>query len=100
MECVLVLKLANPYFQKKLESIEVERGKTTSRLLQEMEKTGFQGRKLGEAAQIWEEMLRNRDLTIFTGFAGSMSTTARYSEANFLTGIFLSEGSSNGTQIT
>jgi len=84
MECVLVLKLANPYFQKKLESIEVKKGKTISRLLQEMVKTGFQGRKLGEAAQIWEEMLRDRDLTIFMGFAGSMSTTGQWKIVRWL----------------
>jgi deoxyhypusine synthase len=78
MVCVLFLKLANPYFQRKLESIEVEKGKTISRLLQEMAKTGFQGRKLGEAAQVWEEMLRDRDLTIFLGFTGSMSTTGQW----------------------
>ncbi|MBO3800482.1 MAG: deoxyhypusine synthase family protein, partial [Candidatus Brockarchaeota archaeon] len=37
-----------------------------------MAKTGFQGRKLGEAFQVWEEMLRDENVTIFLGFAGSM----------------------------
>jgi len=84
MGCTLILKLVNPYFQKKLESIEVEKGKTISQLLQEMAKTGFQGRKLGEAAQAWEEMLRNRDLTIFMGFTGSMSTTGQWKIVRWL----------------
>jgi deoxyhypusine synthase len=66
-----------PYFKEKLETIEV-RKKSLSQLLQEMARTGFQGRKLGEAALLWEEMLGEEDLTIFFGYAGSMSTTGMW----------------------
>lgn len=66
------------YLKKRLESIEVEKGKSISRLLSEMARTGFQGRRLGEILQVWEEMLKDEDVTIFMGFAGSMSTTGQW----------------------
>ena len=66
-----------PHFKEKVESIEVKE-KTISQLLVEMAKTGFQGRKLGEAVEVWEEMLREKNLTIFMGFSGSMSTTGMW----------------------
>ncbi len=66
-----------PYFKEKLETIEV-RKKSLSQLLQEMAKTGFQGRKLGEAAALWEEMLGKKNMAIFFGYTGSMSTTGMW----------------------
>ena len=68
----------NPYLTRKLESIEVRTPKTISQLLFEMSKTGFQGRRLGEAIETWVEMLKSRDLTIIMGLAGSMSTTGQW----------------------
>lgn len=70
--------MKNQYLKRRLESIEVEKGKSISKLLSEMAKTGFQGRRLGEVFQVWEEMLRDGDVTIFMGFAGSMSTTGQW----------------------
>ncbi len=70
--------MKDQYLKRKLESIEVERGKSISNLLSEMAKTGFQGRKLGEVFQVWEEMLKDEEVTIFMGFAGSMSTTGQW----------------------
>jgi deoxyhypusine synthase len=66
-----------PYFKEKLESIEVKE-KSISQLLSEMAKTGFQGRKLGEAVDVWAEMIQKDGLTIFMGYAGSMSTTGMW----------------------
>ncbi|NOZ76775.1 MAG: deoxyhypusine synthase [Euryarchaeota archaeon] len=43
-----------------------------SELLEAMEDTGFQGRRLGEAARVWKEMLKEDDITIFLGLAGAM----------------------------
>lgn len=62
---------------KEVKTIEVGR-KSISELLTEMANTGFQGKKLGEVLKIWEEMLRQKDLTIFLGLAGSMSTTGQW----------------------
>jgi len=43
-----------------------------------MANTGFQGRKLGEVVKVWEKMLKEKDLTIFLGYAGSLSTTGQW----------------------
>ena len=66
------------YFRERVEAVEVEKEKSISKLLKEMSKTGFQGRKLGEAVDTWEEMLKEKDLTIYMGLAGSMSTTGMW----------------------
>lgn len=43
-----------------------------------MAETGFQGKKLGEVARIWTEMLTSRGVTIFMGLTGSLSTTGQW----------------------
>jgi len=67
----------NPYLKEKVKSITVKK-KNISQLLTEMAETGFQGRKLGEVVEIWEKMLGEKDLTIFLGYAGSLSTTGQW----------------------
>ena len=62
---------------KPVKTIEVGK-KSVSALLAEMAQTGFQGKKLGEAAEIWAEMARQKDLTIFLGLTGSLSTTGQW----------------------
>lgn len=52
--------------------IEVQPEKTISQLLSEMSLTGFQGRKLGEAADVWTAMLKKREIVIWMGLAGAM----------------------------
>jgi len=66
-----------PYFKEKLKTIEV-RDKSISQLLDEMAKTGFQGRKLGEVVDVWEDMIKEDDLVIIMGYSGSMSTTGMW----------------------
>ena len=66
------------YLSKKVNAIEVKKKKSISQLLQEMADTGFQGRKLGEAVDIFERMIKDKNVTIFFGFAGSMSTTGQW----------------------
>jgi deoxyhypusine synthase len=62
---------------KPVGTIEVGR-KSISELLREMSETGFQGKKLGEVAGIWSEMAKQKDLTIFLGITGSLSTTGQW----------------------
>ena len=62
---------------KPVATIEVGR-KSVSALLDEMSQTGFQGKKLGEVARIWAEMARQKDLTVFLGLTGSLSTTGQW----------------------
>ena len=70
--------LSNP-----VRTIEVGK-KSVSRLLDEMAQTGFQGKKLGEVAKIWTEMTSRKDLTIFMGLAGSLSTTGQWKIVRWL----------------
>jgi len=53
------------------EPIEVYE-KSFAELLSSMARTGFQGRKLGEAFEIWTEMLREENITILMGLSGAM----------------------------
>ena len=65
------------YLSNPERSIEV-RPKSISTLLDEMAQTGFQGKRLGEAARIWSEMVQQKGMTIFMGYSGSMSTTGQW----------------------
>ena len=75
--------MSESYFNKKLEPIKVKE-KSVSQLLEEMSRTAYQGRKLGEAVEIWEKMLKDPDLTIIMGLAGSMSTAGQWTIVNWL----------------
>lgn len=68
---------------KPVATIEVGK-KSVSALLDEMAQTGFQGKKLGEVAKIWAEMARQRDLTVFLGLTGSLSTTGQWKIVRWL----------------
>lgn len=46
--------------------------KSTGELLKEMQQLGFQGRKLGEAAEAWLGMMREKNILIFLGISGAM----------------------------
>jgi deoxyhypusine synthase len=52
--------------------LEIDPEKSVSKLLEEMAFLGFQGRKLGEAADVWTSMLKKRDMVIWMGLAGAM----------------------------
>ncbi|MEM2098525.1 MAG: deoxyhypusine synthase [Candidatus Bathyarchaeia archaeon] len=75
--------MTESYFTKKLEPIHVKE-KTISQLLKEMSRTAYQGRKLGETVEIWENMIKEKDLTIIMGLAGSMSTAGQWTIINWL----------------
>ncbi len=68
--------MAELILDRKVEQIRVWE-KNISTLLQEMTRTGFQGRKLGEAVDVWLEMIKDKGLTICMGYAGSLSTTGQ-----------------------
>lgn len=73
----------NQYFKEKVKAIKVGK-KSVSQLLKEMENTGFQGRKLGEIVSVWEKMIKDKNLTIVLGYAGSLSTTGQWKIINWL----------------
>lgn len=74
----------NKYFIEKVKSIEVSNPKKISQLLSEMSQTGFQGKKLGEVVDVWEKMIRDENVTIILGYAGSLSTTGQWKMINWL----------------
>jgi deoxyhypusine synthase len=71
------------YFKEPVRAIEVGK-KSVAELLDAMADTGFQGRKLGEAAKVWEAMINDPDVTILMGYAGSLSTTGQWKIVNWL----------------
>ena len=75
--------MTNSYFKRKVEAIEVKQ-KGVSQLLAEMSRTAYQGRQLGQAVEVWEAMLNEKDLTIVMGFSGSMSTAGQWKIINWL----------------
>lgn len=66
------------YLKEKVKAIEIKKGRSIPQLLKEMADTGFQGRKLAEVAQTWEKMVKDKDVTIILGYAGSLSTTGQW----------------------
>jgi deoxyhypusine synthase len=75
--------MSKAYFKRKVEAIAVNE-KSISQLLAEMSRTAYQGRKLGEAVEVWEAMLKEKDLSIIMGFSGSMSTAGQWKMINWL----------------
>lgn len=69
---------------QKVEAIRVEPSKPISRLLTEMANTGFQGRKLSEVCEVYGDMIRDRDVTILLGYAGSLSVAGQWKIINWL----------------
>jgi len=54
------------------EPFQATSGRTVDQLLGQMSETAFQGRKLGEAFEIWSRMLKKRQIVIWLGIAGAM----------------------------
>ena len=72
------------YLRKKVKAIEVSAEKPISKLLEQMAETGFQGKNLGRVADVFHKMVEAPDLTIFFGYAGSLSTTGQWKIVNWL----------------
>lgn len=71
------------YLSRKLKTIEVG-DKSVSQLLEAMGNTGFQGKRLAEALDVWTQMASDPNITIFMGYAGSMSTTGQWKIVKWL----------------
>lgn len=73
----------NPYLSKPVSTLTVSK-KSVSGLLEAMAETGFQGKKLGQAAGLWLKMIKDPDLLICLGYTGSLSTTGQWKLVNWL----------------
>ncbi|MGC8568473.1 MAG: deoxyhypusine synthase [Nitrososphaeria archaeon] len=71
------VKSRDDFFKETVKPIEI-RKRSISELLEAMAETSFQGRKLGEVYRTWINMLNDKDVTIFMGLAGSMSTAGMW----------------------
>ncbi len=75
---------AKKLFQKKVDAIEVGSSKSISALLSQMGNTGFQGKSLAKVVDVYEDMIRDEDVTILFGYTGSLSTTGQWKIVNWL----------------
>ena len=71
-------------FQKKVDAIEVGSSSSISDLLAKMGNTGFQGKSLAKVVDVYEDMIRDQDVTILFGYTGSLSTTGQWKIINWL----------------
>ncbi len=76
-------KTTEELLSSKLRPIQVGR-KSISELLTAMRYTGFQGRNLGLAADIWEMAVKSKDTVIMMGYSGSLSTTGQWKIVKWL----------------
>ena len=59
------------FLRKKTKPIEIKKQKNID-LIRNMSLTGFQGRKLGEAVEVWQRMLKEKEITIWLGISGAI----------------------------
>ena len=67
-----IMNVVKKFLKLPTEPIEVWPDKKISQLTEEMLSTGFQGRKLAEALQLWSKMLKRKNIVIWLGLAGAM----------------------------
>lgn len=60
------------YMHTPTEPLRIEHSDTISDVLRKMTHTGFQGRQLGQAADVWTQMIEDEKCTIFLGLAGAL----------------------------
>ncbi|OGZ33308.1 MAG: hypothetical protein A2174_01035 [Candidatus Portnoybacteria bacterium RBG_13_41_18] len=63
--------MENKYLNKKTKPVEIKK-QSVSDLVENMSSSGFQGRKLGEAAKSWQEMIKEKEITIWLGISGAI----------------------------
>ncbi|WP_094227335.1 deoxyhypusine synthase [Methanolobus psychrotolerans] len=59
------------FTQNPTQPVEIK-DRSVSNLIEAMQYTGFQGRKLAESVKAWENMLKEENVTIFMGLSGAM----------------------------
>jgi len=59
------------FLKQKTKPIEIKK-QLTSELVENMSLGGFQGRKLGEVTKIWQQMMKEEEITIWLGISGAI----------------------------
>ncbi len=70
--------MSGKLLNKKVEAVEVSAGKSVSDLIFGMSKTGFQGGSLARTVEVFEKIIADPGVTVFLGYAGSLSTTGQW----------------------
>lgn len=73
---------SNPYLVEKLRTFELK-SRNFKGFLKDLADTAYQGRALGEVYEVITNMLRDPDVVIFLGLAGSMSTAGMWKIAKW-----------------
>jgi deoxyhypusine synthase len=63
--------MANPYLSNPVNPFQIDTSLTAGQILERMAETSFQGRNLGTAWRLWQQMVTD-DAFIFFGLAGAM----------------------------
>ena len=95
------MNVLSKFLSKKVKAIEVTTPTSISDLLYKMAQTGFQGRKLAEVTEIIEKMIKDEDVTIMMGLAGSLSVAGQWKIINwFIENNFIDVLVSTGANIS
>jgi len=70
--------MKNPYTKKQRKPFLIDPKKPLDEVLDDMSETAFQGRSLGEVFKVWQDMLKDPNVTIFLGYSGSLSTAGMW----------------------
>ncbi|MCY4042734.1 MAG: deoxyhypusine synthase family protein, partial [Candidatus Dadabacteria bacterium] len=76
--------MSKKLLSEKVKAVEVKGGRSVSSLVSAMSETGFQGGSLARAVEVFERIIRDPDVTVFLGYAGSLSTTGQWKIINWL----------------
>jgi len=71
------------FLKQETKPVEIKKQKVSD-LVENMALTGFQGRKLGEVTKIWQEMLKEKEITIWLGISGAIIPAGMRKTISFL----------------
>jgi len=63
--------MSKDFLKNKTKPIEIKK-QLVSDLVENMALTGFQGRKLGEITNVWRQMMKEKEITIWLGISGAI----------------------------
>ncbi|MDD5589939.1 MAG: deoxyhypusine synthase family protein [Candidatus Portnoybacteria bacterium] len=63
--------MKDKFLCRKTKPIEIKK-QSVGDMVENMALTGFQGKKLGEAAQAWHQMMKEKEITVWLGISGAI----------------------------
>jgi len=71
------------FLNKKTKPVEIKK-QLTSDIVEALASVGFQGRKLGEITKVWQQMMREPEITIWLGISGAIIPAGMRKVISFL----------------